>query len=94
MTEWVPGPLFVYVDPDDLEKGDTIASIDFVYDGKHRPAAIAIIATNDRAQAERWRSAFAAGGQPNLKADPPIHYPISDEVGEECIRQLRAAGDL
>jgi hypothetical protein len=84
----------MYLDPENLEEGDTIASIEFLYDGEHRPAAIALVITNDRAQAERWRSAFAAGGWPNLKADPPIHYPISDEVLEECIRRLREAGDL
>jgi hypothetical protein len=94
MTEWVPGPLYVYCDPENPGEGGTIASIDYVYDGKHRPAAIALIITHDRTQAERWRSAFAAGGGPNLKTDPPIHYPISDEVLEECIRSLREAGDL
>jgi len=94
MTEWEPGPLFMYIDPEDLEKGGEIARIQFAYDGKHRAAACLLYITHDRAQAERWRSVFAAGGWPNLKDDPPIHYPISDEVLEKVIRDLREAGEL
>jgi hypothetical protein len=84
----------MYCDPENAKEGGAIADIDYVSDEKHRPAAFALIITNDRTQAERWRSVFAAGGIPDLKTDPPIHYPISDEVLEECIREIREAGDL
>jgi hypothetical protein len=97
MTEWVPGPIFLYLDPEgwvevangdvaesDMGESGTIASIDSVYDGKNRPAAIRLYITNDRAQAERWRSVFAAGGVPDLHADPPItidKYPGKVDPG-------------
>ena len=93
MMEWEPGPMYFYSDPDGDESG-VIASIHYPYRGGERVANFVIISTDDRAQAERWRSAFAAGGRPNLKADPPIRYPRSPEFFEECIRFLREAGDL
>ena len=93
MTEWEPGPLYLYVDPDE-EDGGTIARISFPSDGKDQPAAFVIVITNDRAQAERWRSAFAAGSRPNLKADPPIHYATNPKVLEERVASLSEEGDL
>lgn len=88
MTEWVLGTLFFYHDPEgdyiddegnyievEGDKGGMIASVEYPYDGKNQPSAIAFVSTDDRAQAERWRSAFAAGGRPDLRADPPIERP-------------------
>jgi hypothetical protein len=84
MTEWVLGTMFVYHDPDgdyiddernyievEGDKSGTIAMVEFSYDEENRPpAAIAFVSTDDAAQAERWRSLFAAGRYPDLKADP------------------------
>jgi hypothetical protein len=41
--------LFTYIDPENVDGEGTIASIDFVYDGKRRPAAFALVVTTDRA---------------------------------------------
>jgi hypothetical protein len=52
MTEWAPGPWFLYLDPEgdylddegnyikvEGDKGGTIANVEYPYDGKNRPAA-------------------------------------------------------
>lgn len=108
MTEWVPGPMFFYADPDgdyiddegnwievEGHKGGMIASVQYPYDGKNQPAAVLLIGTNDRAQAERWRSVFAAGGYPDLRTDPPIiRPPRRYEVPPPGSRNLGPARDL
>jgi hypothetical protein len=70
--------MFFYSDPEG-DESSTIASVQFPYRGGKRAAAFALVFTHDRAQAERWRAAFAAGRYPDLKADPPItaHDPGS-----------------
>lgn len=71
MTEWLAGPVFLYLDREG-DKSDSIASVKYPYDGGKRPAAVTFYITTDLNQAERWRSSFAAGRWPDLSAAPPI----------------------
>lgn len=86
MTKWVPGMIFMFHDPDgsytddegyhevEGDKSGTIATVEFPDDGTNS-GNITLVFTHDAAQAERWRSLFAAGGDPDLKGDPPIERP-------------------
>jgi hypothetical protein len=71
-----PGPLYLYIGRT-ADESCTIGSVEFEVpdDTKERVAAIAIYGTTDLDQAERWRSALAAGVLPNCSADPPIVDP-------------------
>lgn len=80
MMEWESGPIYIYSDPEAFGNGGVIASLMFPHNGKNRASAVVLVGTNDRAQAERWRSLFAAGLRPDLKADPPIKREPSAAV--------------
>jgi hypothetical protein len=80
-----PGPTYLYIGrtPDE---SSTIGSVVFEVPDDAKPvAAVALYATTDLEQAERWRAALAAGNSPNLSADPPI---LDREQVAACTDQI------
>jgi hypothetical protein len=80
----VPGAELVYVDNASGESS-LIAAIDYFDDG-NGPPNLPIYYTEDRAQAERWRSVVAAGGWPSDLPSPVIVRKDVDRLFAEWIR--------
>jgi hypothetical protein len=81
----VRGAKLVYVD---LESGEesTIAAVDYADVGKERPPNFPLYVTEDRVQAERWRSLVAAGDWPDDLPRPIIVRNDFERLFDDWIR--------